>query len=215
MTARFRLSSPPAVRVLAAIGLGVAVLGYAGTAPAQQVSDDTFLDLKESDCAQLPGGNAPVQRIARIEGGLSVRNLELTYFEKPLHQLTAADFEYLRALWPYCETFEETVADTIIDQMKVLIDDAKAARQESLDWISEIEAQVAELPPGEESIRTLHDLWQQMLNREFEMLKSDLRYLADVLSAKRTELYQAQEERQRTLIRPFDPGPPVTRDIRG
>ena len=216
MTAGFRLSSPPA-GIFAALTIAAAVLAIAvpGPASSQQPNREDFLDLKESDCERIPGGNAPIQRIARVEGGLSVRNLELTYLEKPLHALTQQDLEYLRALWPFCATFEEPVANLIADQLAVLLDDAKSARQQSLDWISEVEAQVSALPPGEDSIRTIHDLWQQMLNREFEMLKSDLHYLAGVLSEKRNELYRSEQERQRTLIKPFDPGPPVTRDLSG
>lgn len=213
MTAGFRLSSPHAP-LLAAV-FAVALVAMPAQAPAQQPDRSDFLDLKDADCEKVPGGNAPVQRIARIEGGMSVRNLELTYFGKPLHELTQADLEYLRALWPFCSTFEEPVANLIVDQLGTLIDDAKSARQQSLDWISEVEAKVAALEPGEEAIRTIHDLWQQMLNREFEMLKSDLHYLAGVLSTRRNELYREEQERQRTLIKPFDPGPPDTRDLSG
>ena len=55
-------------------------------------SDEEGLDGEEKkeftsqDCAKLPGGNAPINRLARLEGKLSIRNLELTYYGKPLAQ---------------------------------------------------------------------------------------------------------------------------------
>lgn len=167
-----------------------------------------------ADCKKLPGGNAPVQRMARLEGGMSVRNLELTYFGKPLYALTDSDIAYLRTLWPECGTYEDALAEQIAAKLRTLISDAKGARQDSLDWISSVEKDIATLKPGEESIRKIHDLWQEMLNREYEMLPGDLQYLAKKLSDKREELYTSQQQRQRTLVNPFDPGAPDTRSIR-
>lgn len=189
---------------------GLVQIAQAPAAPATPPADT-----KSADCAKVPGGNAPVQRMARLEGGMSVRNLELTYFEKPLYKLSDSDIDYLRRLWPECGTFEPEVADAIAKRLSVLVSDARAARQVSLDWISEVEAKLEALEPGEDSIRTVHDLWQQMLNREFEMLPSDLQYLAGLITKKRDALYQGREQRQRTLISPFDPGPAENRDIKG
>ena len=166
------------------------------------------------DCAKLPGGKAPVQRMARLQGGMSVRNLEMRYFGKPLYALTDADIAYLRTLWPECGTFDATVAEEIANKLESLITDAKAARQKSLDWIAKTEKDIAKLQPSDESIRKIHDLWQEMLNREFEMLPGDLQYLAKKLSEKRDALYTGQQTRQRTLVNPFDPGAPDTRDLR-
>lgn len=214
MVVGFLLSSlRRALRPMGALALSLVLL--ASPALAQQAGDPPDPDnVKNADCEKLPGGNAPVQRIARLEGGMSVRNLEMTYFEKPLHALTANDFAYLRELWPQCGTFEAEVADRIATRLGALISDAKGARQDSLDWIAQVEKDIATLKPGDESIRRIHDLWQELLNREFEMLQSDLQYLARQLSAKRDELYTGQQQRQRTLVNPFDPGAPDTRDLR-
>jgi hypothetical protein len=214
MAVGFLLSSlRRALRPMGALAISLVLL--ASPALAQQAGDPPDPDnVKNADCEKLPGGNAPVQRIARLEGGMSVRNLEMTYFEKPLHALTANDFAYLRELWPQCGTFEAEVADRIATRLGALISDAKGARQDSLDWIAQVEKDIATLQPGDESIRRIHDLWQEMLNREFEMLQSDLQYLARQLSAKRDELYTGQQQRQRTLVNPFDPGAPDTRDLR-
>jgi len=202
-------------RVAGAATLVLALAAAPALAQQQTGGDRDVDDVRNADCDKIPGGNAPVQRMARLEGGLSVRNLELTYFEKPLFALTDNDIDYLRNLWPQCGTFDDAVAARIAPKLKTLISDAKVARQDSLDWISEVEARLAALEPGGESIRAVHDLWQQMLNKEFEMLPGDLQYVAKILSTKRQELYEGQQERQRTLINPFDPGAPETRDIKG
>src|SRR5690348_3595075 len=44
-----------------------------------------------SECGQLPGGRAPVDKIAGLSG-MSPRDLDLAYFGKPLADLTDADF---------------------------------------------------------------------------------------------------------------------------
>lgn len=207
-----RLAMRPIGLAGLALGLALAVLPPASAQqPAAQPDPD---DVDNADCEKLPGGNAPVQRMARLQGGMSVRNLEMTYYGKPLYALTAGEIAYLRELWPQCGTFEVEVADRIASKLGTLISDAKGARQDSLDWIAQVEKDIAKLQPGDESIRKIHDLWQDMLNREFEMLQGDLQYLAKKLSAKRDELYTGQQQRQRTLISPFDPGAPETRDIR-
>ena len=169
----------------------------------------------QEECAKLPGGNAPVARMARLEGGISVRNLEFTYLGKPLFQLTADDYAYLEALWPVCKTFDATLAPTVARRLKALVDDAKGVRQESLDWIRKTEQQAKALKPGQDGIEKIHDLWQQMLNREFQMTAFDMSHISGVLSKRRDELYSSPQPRQRTLVSPFDPGPPDVRGLGG
>lgn len=215
MATRFRLSS---AALVVAVSTWIALPGP-GTGPgpvhAQVPADgaDRGVSVSSSDCERLPGGNAPIGRIARLQGGISVRNLELTYFGKPLHQFTDNDYETLKELWPICETFDESVAGRVARKMEAVIEDAKVARQASLDWISETERELGRLPPGPESIRRVHDLWQEMLNREFEMLASDLAYIAKQIAEKRDELYGERKPRPRTLVSPFDPGPPEVRTL--
>ena len=134
-------------RIAGAILVTAAVATWPASPTAAQQTDDArdVDDVRNTDCDRIPGGNAPVQRIARLQGGLSVRNLELTYFEKPLFALTDNDIDYLQNLWPQCGTFESDVAAKIAPKLKALISDAKIARQDTLDWIGEVEAQIARL----------------------------------------------------------------------
>ena len=217
MASRFRLSSL-AVCVAALILATPVVAQEPFPPPADLPTPSPTSKAPEprpDDCKRLPGGRAPINRLARIEGGISVRNLELTYFGKPLFEFTDEDYAFLKALLPICKTFDEETAPLVARRLKGLIDDAKAVRQESLDWIKQTEKNAKALKPGQDSIETIHDLWQQMLNREFQMTSSDMAYISDVLGKRRDELYTQSEKRQRTLVSPFDPGPPEVRSLRG
>lgn len=219
MAARFRLSSLAALLAAVVLATAAAAQTPAPAAPAgvpgapPPVSKGP--EPRAEDCKRLPGGNAPINRLARLEGGISVRNLELTYFGKPLFEFTDDDYDFLKALWPLCKTFDESTAPEVAKRLKGLIDDAKAVRQDSLNWIKKTERQAKALKPGQESIEIVHDLWQQMLNREFQMTSIDMAYISGVLGKRRDELYTESETRQRTLVSPFDPGPPDVRTLRG
>lgn len=211
MATRFRLSSL-AVCLIALLAGGTAAAQSTGQkAPAATAPGKT--GAKPEECRSLPGGNAPINRIARLDGGISVRNLDLTYFGKTLFQLEDEDFRRLEQLWPGCGTFDAETAPKVARRLKALIEDAKAVRQDSLDWIRRTEAQAKALKPSQDSIETIHDFWQQMLNREFQMTASDMSYISGVLSKRRDELYAAPQSRQRTLVSPFDPGPPDVRTL--
>ena len=187
----------------------------AGVQPEAPSPKAQQLNIRPDDCNKLPGGNAPINRLARLDGGISVRNLDLTYLGKPLFEFTDFDYEYLEALWPECKTFDAETAPKVARRLKELIDDAKAVRQDSLEWIKQTERQAAALKPDQTGIEKIHDMWQQMLNREFEMLESDMSYIGDALSKRRDELYTAPQPQQRTLVSPFDPGPPDVRTLGG
>jgi len=222
MAARIRLSSP--ATLLLVLMLSVPASAQVGTgsggggtttpaAPAAAAPAPTKPSVRADDCTKLPGGNAPINRLARLDTGMSVRNLDLTYLGKPLFQFTAEDYEYLAALWPVCSTFDEETAPKVAKQLRNLVEDAKAVRQDSLDWIKQTEREAKALKPDQLGIEKIHDLWQQMLNHEFEMLQSDMAYIADVLTKRRDELYTAPQGQQRTLISPFDPGPAEPRSL--
>ncbi len=163
------------------------------------------------DCAKLPGGNAPINRLARLEGKLSVRNLELTYFGKTLALLTAQDFDVLRRLIPFCQDTSSAVADLLVNRLSELVSEAQATRAETIEWIKQKIAEVDAMEPTPQSIETIHNYWAEMLNRQFEMTPGDLRYLADYLDRKRNEFY-AEAGRVRTPTDMFVPSPTESRD---
>ena len=217
MAARIRLSS-----LAVCLSAWLTVLPAAAQQPGLGGSDGSSTAspskapvARKDDCKKLPGGNAPINRLARLEGGMSVRNLDLTYNGKPLFEYTDEDFDYVHSLWRICETYDSATADKVTDRLKTLVEDARAVRRDTIDWIKQTEKEAKALKPGQAGIEKIHDMWQQMLNREFDMLESDMKYIAGVLTKRRDELYAAPESQHRTLVSPFDPGPPEPRPLTG
>jgi hypothetical protein len=179
--------------------------------PEPPKQDETF---PEEDCRKLTQSKAPVEMIARLDGPLSVRNLEGIYFGKPLYLLTPEEFAYLRRLVPFCKKSKPEVANAMIDGLMKKVAEAKATRNKSIEWIKDVVAKGDRLPPSPESVREIANMWTSMMNRQQEMMPSDLRYLADYLNKRRIEINQGKQARERVLVSPFDPGPVLPRDRR-
>lgn len=161
--------------------------------------------INESDCAKVPGGNAPVNVLARIQGGMAVENLEFTYFDKKLFQLTQADFDYLKRLIPYCRDQSSEQTDYIIDRLAALVLEAQETRQKTIDWIRETTATLDTLPPSRDSIEQVHNVWTDLQNRLLEMTKADAKYLAEKINETRDRLYRETELTPPAAQRSDDP----------
>jgi len=162
----------------------------AAQAQTQNQEPEVPEDIEDADCAKVPGGNAPVNILARIEGGMAVQNLEFTYFGKKLFQLTERDFDYLKRLIPYCREQPTEQTNYIIDRLEILIKEAKATRQKSIEWIEKTTAALDKLPASKESIEEVHNIWTELQNRRLEMTDADARYLSKKLDETRDRLYR-------------------------
>lgn len=169
-------------------------------------------EITDAECEKLAGATAPIQRLARLSGAMSVRNLEFTYFSKPLYALTAKDFALLRILKPFCDGSPSELDKVILDRLETLVDEARETRDRAVQWINEATAKLDKMEPSPEAIREVHNLWTEMENRRLEMLASDQRYFSDYLTERRNELYEGKQAKPRVLISPFDPGPPIPPD---
>lgn len=169
-------------------------------------------DANMADCGNLPGGNAPISRIAQIEGGLAVRSLGLTYYGKTLDQLTDQDWRYLEELWPLCGTYEKDVAAVLATQVRKVINESKAVQAATRDWMRATKAEVEGLSPVHDDIIVIHNLWQEMLNRELDMSVAEFAEMTAFMKQAQQKLYDANAQGQRMLVRPFDPGPTDVRD---
>jgi hypothetical protein len=171
-------------------------------------------ELTDAECESLPGGNAPIRRLARLQGSMSVRNLELSYFGKPLHAFIDEDFEYLKILKPFCEGSPSDLATVVFDNLKEKVDEARETREKSIQWISETKDRLDRIAPSPEAIRDVHNAWTEMESRSQEMLAKDLQFLATYLGERRQAFYEGKSARQRVLISPFDPGPTIPPDAK-
>lgn len=147
-------------------------------------------DLNDADCAKVPGGNAPVNILARIKGGMAVENLEFTYFGKKLFQLTQQDFDYLKRLIPYCREQPTEQTNYIIDRLAVLILEAQETRKKSIEWIKKTSEKLDRLPATKESIEEVHNIWADLQSRRLEMTAADTRYLSKKIDDTRDRLYR-------------------------
>jgi hypothetical protein len=166
-------------------------------------------ELGEEECEKFEGGTAPIQRLARLPGAMSVRNLVFTYFSKPLHSLTPRDFALIRILKPFCEETPPELDKLIVDRLEEKVAEARDTRDRAVNWIEESVAKMDAMPPSPEAIREIHNLWTEMENRRLEMLVSDQSYFSDYLTERRNALYEGKQAKPRVLVSPFDPGPTI------
>src|SRR5688572_26051779 len=114
--------------------LGVVLVGLAiaGPALAQQPSPmrpqapPPPPPANARECAQLPGGNAPVNKIAELGQPLSPKSLDLTYFNKRLADLTDEDFERIADLATRCNRTEAKVAVAVTKRLRDVVRESQA-----------------------------------------------------------------------------------------
>ena len=174
--------------ILMMLGLQMLILHTAGAQETQP--DQPPEDVDTADCEKIPGGDAPVNILARLKGGMAVENLKLTYFNKPLHQLTQQDFDYVKKLFPFCQDMSKEQSDYLFDRLSVLVLEAQQIRQTSIDWITETVKKLEKMPATKASIEAVHNLEAELKNRQLEMTRADEKYLAVKLNDTLRRLYQ-------------------------
>lgn len=210
-------SARMAVLVILAV-LGCLQFFAPNAADAQQTPPaDPPKDVNDADCSKIPGGNAPINILARLKGGMAVENLEFTYFTKKLHELTQEDFDYLKKLIPYCGDKNSEQIEYILDRLSVLVLEAQQTRQKSIDWIKETTGRLEKMPATKASIEEVHNIEIELKNRLLEMTRADGNYLAMKLNDTRNRLYRdasveptgKEPQDPDLMISPFLPEIPV------
>lgn len=180
-----------AMRLLAAASLGI-VLSADGLAQTQPQNAQDAPAGAPAQCARLPGGNAPVDRIARLSGQLSINSLRYTYFDKPLAELTSADFDQIEALTASCQgSAGEAIKE--VRAFRTKVEEASAARRKTLNWIEESQIEIGRMKGGAADLQRLQELWVEMLSRTEEMLPSDRAPLARAIVLKQEAIYKATD----------------------
>src|SRR5690348_9130918 len=103
-----------------AVWFGGVIIGSAlaqAPVPVRPQSPPPIPPPATGECALLPGGNAPVNRIAELAQPLSPRSLDLTYFNKRLADLTDQDFDRIAEIATKCN---RTQARFAVEQAKRL-----------------------------------------------------------------------------------------------
>ncbi|MEO9902296.1 hypothetical protein [Nisaea sp.] len=188
MTSYGKSARMTVLAILAVLGLQMAALP--AVKAQQPPPDEPPQDVNDEDCSKIPGGNAPINILARLKGGMAVENLEFTYFKKKLYQLTQQDFDYLKKIIPYCGEQKTEQIGYILDRLSVLVLEAQQIRQKSIDWIKDTVEKLDKMPATKASIEDIHNLEAELKNRQLEMTRADGKYLALKLNETRDRLYQ-------------------------
>ncbi|MBU0725080.1 MAG: hypothetical protein KJ904_17660 [Alphaproteobacteria bacterium] len=139
-------------------------------------------------CARLPGGNAPIDRIARLGGELSVKSLNLTYFGKRLSELTSADFDQIEGITRQCRGGDPAALETV-KVFREKVSNANQARQVAARWIRERQAEIKKMGTSSKDLERLQVMWAEMLARSEEMLPADRAPLARDIVVKQDQIY--------------------------
>jgi hypothetical protein len=130
---------------------------------------------RAAECAQLPGGNAPVNKIAELKQPLSPKSLDLTYFNKRLAELTDEDFARIADLANRCNrTFAEAAIDKS-QKLREVVRESQAVRRQTLARIERGKAEIAKAASPRDKVLKLHDAWLQLPILAESMTRTDLR----------------------------------------
>jgi hypothetical protein len=130
---------------------------------------------RPAECAQLPGGNAPVNRIAELRQPLSPKSLDLTYFNKRLAELTDDDFARIADLANRCNRTFASAATEITAKLRAVVRESQAVRQQTLGRIERGKAEIAKASSPRDKMLKLHDAWAQLPDLAEAMTRTDLR----------------------------------------
>lgn len=200
------------------VALGMLALSHTAVmaqATAQLKAADLYEKkvFRDADCLILKGGTAPLNRLTRMQGGLAVTNLNLTYLGKPLHKLNANDFRILPELLMQCEKIDAEVANYQAERLQILVEDARTSHDSSLAWFADVKTEVAKMTGTAADIRRVHDLETELQSRNMEMTRADMRRMVDWLGEQRDLLYQKPRKGPEINgVGLFNPGPTLPPD---
>jgi hypothetical protein len=155
--------------------------GPAGARPAAPA--------RTGECAQLPGGRAPVLKIAGLATGLSPRDLDLVYFGKPLADLTDEDFAQIRDLSRRCGQGEGILPADKLESFETIVRDAQKIRHVTLDRIKRQMSDIATLPAARDKLVRLNGLSENLPTLEPAMTRGDLKNTAAWIAREMQSVY--------------------------
>ena len=171
--------------------------------PSEQ--NKTEQNTETEKCNKIAEGGPTIERLSRLEGSMSVRNLKFKYFDKFLFNLTDQDFNELKILKPTCEGSSKEIAIVIFDNLKEKISEAKETRDNTMKWMDKTKEKLQSLSISPKAVKEIHNTWREMESRSQEMLDDDLKYFANFLNQIRQKVYTESAKKASDLIKPFYP----------
>lgn len=142
-----------------------------------------------AECALLPGGNAPVNKIAELAQPLSPRSLDLTYFNKRLADLTEEDFERIAELATKCNRTQARAAVEKTQQLREVVRESQAVRRQALAKVDQGKASLARTQNPREKVEWLHNAWAELPRLAETITKTDLREYAGWIARSMQAVY--------------------------
>lgn len=133
---------------------------------------------KAGECALLPGGNAPVNKIADLTQPLLPRSLDLTYFNKRLADLTEEDFERIADIATKCNRTQARVAVEKTQQLRNVIRESQAVLRRALSKVDQGKANLSRIQSPREKVEWLNNAWSELPLLADAITKTDLREYA-------------------------------------
>ena len=175
------------------------------TKAAPSAKSETEQNNDTDKCGKIAEGGPTIEKLSRLEGAMSVRNLEFKYFDKFLFNLTDQDFNELKALKPNCDGSSEEIAVMIFDKLKQKISEAKETRDNTINWMEKTKKELQSLSASPTAVKEIHNTWKEMESRSQEMLNEDLKYFAKFLNQIRRRVYEESAKQTSGPIKPFYP----------
>lgn len=181
------------------------LLLFSTASHSQNKTNETKQNTETEKCDTIADGGPTIERLSRLEGSMSVRNLKFKYFDKFLFNLTDQDFDELKILKPICEGSSEAIAIVIFDKLKEKISEAKETRDNTIKWMDATKEKLQSLSISPKAVKEIHNTWKEMESRSQEMLDDDLKYFANFLNQIRQKIYTESTKKASNLIKPFYP----------
>lgn len=172
--------------------LGMAVVGSAlaqAPAPVRAPPPPPVPPASAAECAQLPGGNAPVNKIAELAQPLSPRSLDLTYFNKRLADLTDEDFDKIADLATRCNRTVAKAAVEKANRLRDVVRESQAVRIRTFEKIDAGKASFARIQNPREKVEWLNRAWVDLASIQDTISKIDLREYAGWISRSLQTVY--------------------------
>jgi hypothetical protein len=158
---------------------------------------------RASECAQLPGGRAPVLKIAGLATGLSPRDLDLVYFGKALAELSDEDFVQIATLSKRCGTGEGILPEEKQQAFQSVVQAAQQIRRTSLDKVKRQMTDITAMPVARDKLLRLNGMSESLPLLEATLTKGDVKSTADWIAKQMQAVYDATPKGEATSTKPM------------
>jgi len=176
-------------RVLALLLTGPAALAQRPPAPGQPAAPGGrgAPPPPTGECLRLTG-QAPVGRIAELQGKLEPRALGLSYFGKTLADLTPGDYAMIGELSGRCPGAGAIPADKMANFVAV-IEEAQGARAATLSKLGKTRDEITKMPPGRDKLMRLNELTGSLDSFEAQLTRGDLALISTWIQRQMQVIY--------------------------